>query len=170
MLEVGQEIEEAELARLSVEDEEQRCRSAALEYLKRSRSAGEVERRLLRSGYAERAVAAVLEWLRELDLVDDGELARRWVDYRLNERRLGPARLRGELGRRGVERELIEAALSGREEEELVAAREEARRRVTRLEGLPPAELRRKLGDALRRRGFGWETIRRTIDELLAEE
>jgi len=133
----------------------------------RARSRAEVARRLAQAGYSAEATEAALQRLEEQDLVDDARLAREWVEYRLREKQIGVDRLRMELGRKGIGRERVAAALEGREEEQESALKEFARRRLERMKTEPRADVRRRLSQLLRQRGFDWDSIRAAVDELL---
>jgi SOS response regulatory protein OraA/RecX len=64
---------------------------------------------------------------------------------------------------KGIDSELIDAALAGMDETD--AARRAAEKHARRLIGLPEEEFRRKLGGHLQRRGFQYETIKLVLDE-----
>lgn len=76
----------------------------------RERSTGEVRQRLGQDGYPRSVVDAVIERLTELALIDDERFAASWC----RSRRLagyGPSRVRSELLRRGLSKDLAEQAL-----------------------------------------------------------
>jgi SOS response regulatory protein OraA/RecX len=50
------------------------------------------------------------------------------------------------------------------------AALELARKRAPRLANLEPQVRKRRLSQYLARRGYGWDVIRPTLDEVLAED
>lgn len=167
-LRVDQQIDPEELQALAHQDETIRAYRLSIIYLgSRARSRMEVARRLAQAGYSAEATEAALQRLEEQDLVDDARLAREWVEYRLREKQIGVDRLRMELGRKGIGRELVAAALEGREEEQESALKEFARRRLERMQTEPRADARRRLSQLLRQRGFDWDSIRATVDELL---
>ena len=118
--------------------------------------------RLTKKGAAPEDAADTADWLEELGAVDDaayaGAIARHYggMGY-------GAARVRQELHRRGVPRELWEQALA-----QLPPPQEAIRKFLrTKLRGraLTPEDSRR-LAAALQRRGFAWRDIRPALNEL----
>ncbi len=132
------------------------------------RSVAEMRERLLEKDWAEEAVVdRVIDRLKELGYLDDGEFARRFASSRLTVKPLGRTRLRFDLKRRKLGSETIEQALDTafeeQSEEELI---DKAIRKRIRLKGAPKTrEESGKLFDFLLRRGFSYELIRRKIHE-----
>ena len=121
----------------------------------------EVQRRLTKKGADEEEAAEMADWLESLGAVDDagyaGAVARHYgaMGY-------GAGRVRQELMRRGVPRELWDEALA-----QLPLAGEAIRRFLdAKLRGraMTPEESRR-LAAALQRRGFSWNDIRPVLNE-----
>ena len=121
----------------------------------------EVQRRLTKKGADEEEAAEMADWLESLGAVDDagyaGAVARHYgaMGY-------GAGRVRQELMRRGVPRELWDEALA-----QLPPAGEAIRRFLdAKLRGkvMTPEESRR-LSAALQRRGFSWNDIRPVLNE-----
>ena len=116
----------------------------------------EVQRRLTKKGATEEQAADTADWLETLGAVDDegyaGVIVRHYgaMGY-------GPGRVKQELHRRGVPRELWDEALEGAADPS--AAIEEFLRKKWR-GTLPddPRELK-KASDALARRGYSWSDI-----------
>ena len=121
----------------------------------------EVQHRLAKKGADEEEAAEMADWLESLGAVDDagyaGAVARHYgaMGY-------GAGRVRQELMRRGVPRELWDEALA-----QLPPAGEAIRRFLdAKLRGraMTPEESRR-LAAALQRRGFSWNDIRPALNE-----
>ncbi len=99
--------------------------AAGLRFLEvRSRSVAEVRRRLSQAGYRPELIAGAIERLTTIGLLDDALFARLWIESRDRARPRGEAALRRELSLRGVDRELINAALEERRDEAASAANE----------------------------------------------
>ena len=121
----------------------------------------EVQRRLTKKGATEEQAADTADWLETLGAVDDegyaGVIVRHYgaMGY-------GPGRVKQELHRRGVPRELWDEALA-----QLPPAADAVRKVVAaRLRGRPMTqEDSRKLAAALQRRGFSWNDIRPVLNE-----
>jgi regulatory protein len=80
----------------------------------RPRSVEETRQRLVALGYQSELVEAVVERLVEIGYLDDEEFARAWVESRDRARPRGEHALRLELGRKGIERQTIDAVLDQR--------------------------------------------------------
>lgn len=90
------------------------------------------------------------------------------MESRQRRRNLSRRALRAELVRKGIEREVIDEAVSAVDpEDEYAAALELARSRARRLEGLEPQVRYRRLAGALARRGFSGSLIARVTREVL---
>ncbi len=171
-LRVGDEVDDERLQALRAEAGRADAMVTSLRLLSyRPRSEAELRQRLARRGAPPALVDSTIERLRELGLVDDAAFAQAWVDSRDRASPRGRRLLRQELLAKGVDsdtsRELLERV------DEPDAALRAASRRAASLRDLSYDEFRRRLGDFLRRRGFGFDTIRRTVDRLwreLAEE
>ena len=157
------------------------AREAALRILARGpRTEHEVSERLLLRGYEPAAVQEALERLRRVSLLDDRAFLRAFVRRELLRRPESGSALKSRLRRRGVPAELLadlDAAIA--EDPDLSAeslATEEGRARravrdlARRLKARSPEERRRRLMQALGRRGFSWDVIRDLLTEEASEE
>ena len=107
----------------------------------------------------------VADRLTELGLLNDEEYAR-MVARHYAAKGYGPRKLRDELYRRGVPRELWEDALEERETDGDQVL-ELARRKLREKE--PTRENLKKVSDYLARRGYGWEEISAALERIRAE-
>lgn len=104
----------------------------------RARTRAELEGRLAKRGYPDDISAQVLDRLAEVGLIDDEDFAEQWVRSRRDNAGKGKRALAAELRTKGLDSEVITAALAG-----IDAAAER-----TRAEQLVRDKLRReKLGD-----------------------
>lgn len=140
----------------------------------RPRTRRELELRLRRSGTTDEVIAATLERLEALGLVDDVAFTRWWAEQRDRHAPRGRRMIEAELRQRGVPRDVL-GALRGEELAEPALGSEampgsEAERAAValarHLKGRPlpgdPKALQR-LGAFLMRRGFDRETVRATL-------
>ncbi len=135
------------------------------------RTRRELERKLIASDHSHEAVAAALDRLEHVGLIDDVEYVRAFVRSRLARRPLSMRVLTGQLRARGVGAEAIERALSG---PDAPAAADAAGERVRaeralapllrRYRNLDPREARAKMAAALARRGFDYDTVSEILD------
>ena len=153
----GRELTDREAEELTVSiqrnDRRERAISLAAE---KPLSRQELERKLTQWGAGEEECASVCGRLEELGLLDDARYAEQVVRH-YSAKGYGARKLRDELHRRGVPRELWEDALARAEDpaEAIDAFLDK------KLKGAPvgdPKELK-KLSDALARRGFSWSEI-----------
>jgi regulatory protein len=112
----------------------------------------------------------VIERLRELGMIDDAAFAGTVVRDRVRLRPSGARRLASELRAKGVDEEVARDAIRDTFEGEGTDERELALRAAEKWRTRPGEErdrARRRLQGFLARRGFGGETIREVIDEVL---
>ena len=110
-------IADARARRAGVDDPEV-VLAAGLRFLEaRSRSVEEVRRRLSDAGYRPDLVAATIDRLAAIGLLDDELFARGWIESRDRARPRGEVALRRELSQRGVGRTEISAALDERRDQ-----------------------------------------------------
>lgn len=126
---------------------------------RRALSKSELQRRLIRGGAAEADAQAAADWLEDIGAVDDPAYAAAVVrDY--GRRGYGPARIREELRRRGVPRELWEVALEELPDSEDIL--DDLIRKRCRGDLSDPREVKR-LSDGLLRRGFSWSQVKEAL-------
>lgn len=131
----------------------------------RARTVQEIFERLERSGYHEEAIRLVIERLEALRLIGDEKFAQEWAASRSG-RAMGKRRIAQELSRKGVEKDRIEAALD-RLDPDLLAeqALALAKKLCAKHEKADKQERRRKVTQALIRRGFDWEQASRAYQD-----
>jgi regulatory protein len=129
----------------------------------RPRGRAELSRALTDRGFAPRAVGEAIDRLEGQGLLDDLSAARSTV--RARGARYGKARVERELKARGFARETIAAAFAaeGGAEREAEALRKAFDRLWAARGDLSPAVRRRRVFDALTRRGFPAEKISEMI-------
>lgn len=152
-------------------DERLRARQKAMDLLAyRARSSFELRRKLARAGFSDDAIADATSRLQELDLIDDRAFATQYAESRFRAKGYGPMRIAAELRARGIDRTLIDDVIAAQfsvDDAEVDAARAFAETRMARLSHEPDAARRRKkLYDALVRRGHSSDVIRRVLDEF----
>ena len=133
-----------------------------------ARTRVELERALAGREVPEEAAASVLDRMTEVGLIDDATFAHDWVVSRQQRRHLSKMALRRELQTKGVDRDLIDDALTDVEgEDEHRAALDLARRRAGAMGGLAREVAYRRLGGMLARRGFSSSITSRVLAEVL---
>jgi regulatory protein len=167
-LKAEQALSEDEIEALKKADLFQRCLNAAFHFLSyRPRSEAELRQRLGKRGFDGDNVAAVLARLKEQGLVDDLAFAQFWKDNRESFRPRSQWLTRLELRQKGVSEDIINRVAAEVDDEDSAyrAALSKARR-------LPTADydgFRRRLGQYLKRRGFGYGLIKPTVERVWQE-
>jgi regulatory protein len=148
---------------------ERRAENVSMNALtRRGMSRRELERVLAARDLDDDTVAAELDRLQGVGLVDDRALAHDLVS-RLRERKgLGRTAVAAELSRRLLPNDVIAEALDTIEgDDELETARELATRRAGQLRSLDRATAERRLSGFLQRRGYSGDVLRTAVTEAL---
>lgn len=128
-------------------------------------SKGELVEKLCRGGEDEAAALEAADRLEELGAVDDMQYALSVVRH-YSAKGYGPGRIKSELSRRRVPRELWEEALGSLPEDDgRVYAQLERFMRGS----APDRQTLKRAGDSLYRRGFSWESISAAISRYERE-
>lgn len=156
-LRAGQELSGDDLDLLNASARASSAKAAAANMIgSRALSKKELTKRLVRKGSGESDAQAAADWLEDIGAIDDAGYAAALVRH-YGGRGYGPARVREELRRRGVERELWDAAMEEMPEPEEVL--EQLIQKKRRGDLSDPKE-KKRVSDALMRRGFSWSDIR----------
>ena len=155
----GKDLSEEELALLRRDSSRSLARDRALELIsRRLMSRKEVRDKLLPKGADEDAADYSVQWLSELGFLNDESYASA-VARHYAAKGYGAGRVRSELSRRGVDRELWDEAVEHMPEadgklDKFIAAR---------LRDPEDRDQIRKISAALFRRGYSWEEIRTAL-------
>jgi regulatory protein len=167
-LKTEQALSEDEIEALVRADRFQRCLNAALNYLDyRPRSQAELTERLHRRGFDGDSVAAVLARLKGQGLVDDLAFAQFWRDNRQSFRPRSQWLTQRELRQKGVAQDIIDRVTAGLDDAD--SAYRAAANKARRLSKADYNGFRRKLGEYLKRRGFGYGLIKTTVERVWQE-
>ena len=120
----------------------------------------ELERKLEQWEASEQETAAICDRMEELGLINDASYAAQVVRH-YSAKGWGEHKLRDELYRRGVPRELWQQALE-QAEDSTDAIDAFIAKKLTGKQ--PDRALLKKVSDALVRRGFGWEEVRDALN------
>lgn len=125
----------------------------------RALSKKELTRRLVKKGNEEADAQAAADWLEDIGAVDDAAYAASLVRH-YGEKGYGPQRVREELRRRGVDRDLWDEAM-----EELPDPAEILGRLLEKKCGgeLSDRKEIKRVSDSLMRRGFAWSDVREAL-------
>lgn len=161
----GRELDGEELKELYRASRSALARNRAMELLsRRPMSEKELVDKLIRKGEDEETARDCARWLREEGFLNDESYAAA-VARHYAAKGYGPGRVRAELSRRGVDRELWDGTIEAMPEnteklDRFIAAR---------LTDPEDREQIRKVSAALYRRGYSWEEIRSALGRFHAE-
>lgn len=122
---------------------------------------------------AQQVIDQVIDKLKQQKFLGDEEFAKWWIEQRTKFSPRGLRLIKMELKNKGVDHEIIEKSIYDLRftiNDDLERAKELARRKLSRYKTLNKQDLYQKLGGFLARRGFDWDTIKQSIDEVIREE
>ena len=161
----GRELDGEELEELRLSSLHSLAREKALEYLsQRQMSRKELRTKLLQKGMDEDTADYCIRWLSDRQLIDEESYAAAVVRH-YAAKGFGEGRVRQELQRRGIDRELWEEAL-----EQMPEGTDKLDRFIAaRLTDPDDQGQVRKISAALFRRGYSWEEIRSALRRFQGE-
>ncbi len=169
-LRIGAEITPERIAELQIKDEQSKAVNSALVLLTtRPRSVKEIRTRLKQKGFSEPAIDAALTRVEGWNYVDDAAFARFWVENREANRPRGRRLLEQELRDKGVDREIVRAAIDDAGLDERAAATELARTKMRSYARLEPEVIRRRLSGFLARKGYGFDVVKHVLSEVMSD-
>ena len=159
-LRAGQELTEETLEALKKSADASKTKATAANMIAaRPLSKKELTKRLVQKGSDAEDAEAAVEWLQELGAVNDEAYAAALVRH-YSSRGYGKTRIREELHRRGVPRECWEAALDEMpDSDETLDALIQKKCKGD----LNDPKERKRVCDALLRRGFSWSEVRAAL-------
>ena len=148
-----------------------RTYARALDLLARApRSVRDLRRRLVLKGEAEADVDAAIERLADAGFLDDAAYARALVRSKVSSQAFSRRRLHQELAKRGVARDVADAAvaevLHDDEVDEVANIERAASKKLRTLRGLDETTRRRRLYAYLARRGYEIGDVRAVVERL----
>lgn len=162
----GRDIDERELDEFVARSAKYLCLEKASELLSmRQMSGKELKEKLIHKGYKDEDADFAVSRLYELGLMNDEEYSAAIVRH-YAAKGYGEGKIRAELGRRGINREFWDDALSSMPETD------------DKIDSYISSHLKnpedkdqiRKISAALYRRGFGWDEIRSAIKRFTEED
>jgi len=153
---VGKELDAPTLSELRLLSRRALSRERALAIVsRRPHSCKELRDKLTQKGEDETDADYCVEWLREHGFLDDARYAAQIVRHYAG-KNYGAGRIRAELSRRGIDRDLWDEAFT-----ELPEADDKLDRFIAaRLKDADDPSQVQKVSNALLRRGYSWEQIR----------
>lgn len=167
-LKVGDEINEDEVKKLLKGNEfnsayEKLLRFATL----RPRSRKEVDTWFRKHKVHKSLQKELVKKLKHLELLDDRQFAKWWVEQRLQFRKKSKRELFSELRSKGIDKNTIDDVLSETEVDENKTAKELLEKKKYKWEKLDKLKKRQKMTEYLARHGFGWNVIKNVIEQAI---
>jgi len=135
----------------------------------RPRSKKELYDRLIRKKFNQNVITKVLNYLENIDYVNDEEFVRYWIRMRLSAKPCGVSLLYYELNDKGVSQDLIESILSevSKDYNEKEVAVKLAKKHRSRIKNKDLNTIKRRIFNYLKRRGFSTSDIYDAIDVVV---
>lgn len=167
-LRLNQELNPSSLETLERENQAKKALAAAHNILSfRPRSEKELRLKLSQKGFDAKTISGCLDYLKKSGLVNDASFARYWAENRASFSPRSGRMVSLELRQKGVPVELAEA--TSEEVDDDSAAYAAGFKKASRLGIADHEEFRRKVGEYLKRRGFGYDVIDRSLKKLWDE-
>ena len=166
----GMALTREQVAEIQQGEVRQECFDAAIRSLERRlHGRAELKRKLMAKEFGEPVIDGVLDDLTRMDYLDDAKFARAKAESAARVKHHGRRRAMAELVRRGVGRDVADAALSAvfTQASSLAVATTLAEKQGPRLRRLDPVVARRRLVAMLQRRGFDYDAIRPVVARVL---
>jgi regulatory protein len=164
----NKEIDEKEIEEILFEEKKVLAKEIALNFLSyRPRTEKELIKKLKSKGFEEEILEETVRNLKRLNLIDDYEYAKNFVNERLRLSPRGENLLRQELWKKGIEKETIDEVLkevfeSKNEEEIAQKVLEKAKKKYRNLD---KEVAQRRIKGFLLRRGFSFETVNELVKD-----
>ncbi len=169
-LQEGQTLTADEVSAIQQGEVRQECFDAAVRSLEsRLHGRAELRRKLMLKEFGGPVIDGVLDDLTRMNYLDDARFARARAESAAKVKHHGRRRAMMELTRRGIGRDVADAALAAvyTKASSLAVATELAEKQAPRLRRLDPAVARRRLVGMLQRRGFDYDAIKPVVDRVL---
>lgn len=171
----GDEISEDLFSFLIKENQKYFIRQRALRLLaRRMHSVMELKLKLLQKKYEKELIEDVLKNLLKSNLLDDHKFAVLFAEEKSKSNSWGKVKIKAELIKRGINREIIDDVLSkvSSEEEDYHMALDLGKKKLRLIEGkkLDNRKASQKIMSFLYSKGFDFETCKRVVDELITKE
>jgi len=163
-LKVDQELDEKQINKIIKEAEFKKILDKLLNFATlRPRSEKEIKDYLKRKKSPESITEELFKRLNNLELIDDTEFARWWVEQRQSFSPKTKRVLSNELRIKGIDREIIKEILEETEIDEEKIAKELIIKKMYKWEKLDDKIRRQKITQYLAGRGFDWNTIGKVV-------
>jgi regulatory protein len=168
-LKVEQVLTDEEVSEIANQSQRQTVYEKAILYASiRPRSKKEIKDWMRRKKHDSSFFPFILDRLTKIGLIDDTNFTKWWVEQRNAFRPTGVSKLKQELAIKGIDRSIIEVAISALvdPQSQLEAAKKLLDKKSIHTGKYPREKLTQKYTGLLLRRGFTYAITKRAIDEL----
>lgn len=167
-LKLNQELTDEEVAEIVKKAEYQKTLDKLLRFaIIRPRSEKEIADYFKRKLVHESMHEKLLEKLKYLELLDDAKFAKWWVEQRLAFRPKSQRIMNYELRMKGIKPDIIQKILDEIPIDEEKMAKDLLAKKMYKWKNLEPREARQKMSQYLAGKGFSWDTIEKTVNEVV---
>lgn len=148
----------------------QKYLDSAINFLSfRARSEKEVRDNLKKKKAPDDVIEKIISFLKERKFLNDVDFAKWFVESRARFKQKSTRVVKMELKQKGITQEIIEEVFGQIVQvSDLELAKKLVEKKIDRYKGLNKQELYQKLGGFLARKGYDWDVIKTSIDEVLA--
>lgn len=168
----GKVIEAFTLDEIVFDDEVRKAYNKAINFLSyRMRSEHEIKQKLLQSEFGEAVILEAVRKLYEHGFLNDASFTKALVETQKNGSKKGPAAIRQELKKKGIEKELQEEVLATYSEEEQVSiAKTLTEKIINQNQNKTPRQIKQKVQENLQRKGYNFSIISQAIESFDLEK
>lgn len=163
-IKIGTELTDEEVKKIIFKADFQKSLDKVLRFVTvRPRSLKEVNDYFRRKKFDISIHQSLLEKLKHLELLDDTKFAKWWVNQRLAFKKISLRILKLELGKKGIDRNIIDDVLQDSPIDEEKMARELLENKAYKWKNFDPKVAKQKKFQYLASKGFSWETIEKIV-------
>lgn len=167
---VDDEVSEDFIKDVLKAEEQLKVNNHALRLLSyRQRSEKEVVEALRRKGYEEENISYTVEYLKRNRYIDDDYFTKSFIADKQNLNGYGYQRIKYELIKKGIRKEIIESHLIKDDHEEYELALNIASKKMKSYSNQERDAIWRKLGGFLQRRGYSYDIVSKVLRTLLED-
>ncbi|MEG0384509.1 recombination regulator RecX [Solibacillus cecembensis] len=170
-LQKGKILEQSEIDEIQYEDEIAKAFNKGLNFLSyQMRSEHEVRTKLLVAGHGEAVVQEALHKLTRLGFLDDASYSKALLETRKRTAKKGPAAIRQDLMKKGIDKSLQQEVLATFEhDEQMKLAMELAEKAVRTNSNKTPVQIKQKIQDILLRKGYSYTVVKEILEQMKFE-
>lgn len=144
----------------------ERAYNKALKYISyRPRSEKEITDFLTKKKFDKDIITTILERLKELNLLNDEEFVRWWIEQRQTYRPKSKRIIKQELKLKGISQDLIDEIVEKDSKDDFETALELFKKNQRKFENYKNQEYLKKVSEFLGRRGFNWDIIKKVLEK-----